>query len=169
MDISIRRVSPTDVEDIARLANDPLIARMTATMPYPYTREDAQKWIDEMPDEPNEHVFAICRGDEFIGVVGLVHNPQHDRAELGYWLGSAYWNKGYATAAAALALEYAFKTLNIRRVYAHCYAINPGSRRVLEKNGLKPEGCLRQHAVRLGEVHDLLCFGLLREEYLERK
>ena len=167
MDITIRPVAPCDINDIARLADDVDIARMTARLPSPYTRNDAQEWVDGLPGHPNEHAFAIC-GETFMGVVGLTYDPDHDRAELGYWLGRPHWGKGAATAAARLAIEYAFRDLNVRRVCAYCFAVNPASRRVMEKSGLQFEGCLRQHTVRMGAVHDLLCFGLLKEDYIRK-
>jgi ribosomal-protein-alanine N-acetyltransferase len=138
---------------------------MTAILPYPYTDEHARSWIAALVKRPDEHVFAILSDGAFRGVVGLTYDAEQDRAELGYWLGRPYWGKGMASAAAAFAVEYAFRVLNARRVYAHCFSVNSASRRVLEKTGLKYEGCLRQHFVRMGTVHDLLCFGLLKEEY----
>ena len=164
MDVAIRRIGTADIDDMARLANDADIARMTARLPWPYTREDALKWVNGLPDNPNEHVFAVLRGGEFTGVVGLTHDPEHGRAELGYWLGRPFWGNGVATAAARLAIDYAFRALRVRRVCAYCFAVNAASRRVLEKSGLKNEGCLRQHIARMGAVHDVLCFGLLRED-----
>ncbi len=165
MVITIRPVSFLDIEDIARLADDMDIARMTACMPSPYTRKDAQNWVEGLSTRPNKHAFAIC-GDGLMGVVGLICDPEHDRAELGYWLGRPFWGKGATTAAVRLAVDYAFLELKVRRVYAYCFAGNIASRRVLEKNGLFYEGCLKQHTVRMGTVHDLLCFGLLKEDYL---
>jgi RimJ/RimL family protein N-acetyltransferase len=153
------------VDSIARLANDKDIARMTARLPWPYTREDAQKWVDGLPGSPNEHVFAILSDGEFAGITGLTYDPEHDRAELGYWLGRLFWGSGAATAAARLAVDFAFRELRVRRVCAYCFAVNAASKRVLEKSGLVFEGCLKRHTMRMGEVHDLLCFGLLREEY----
>jgi RimJ/RimL family protein N-acetyltransferase len=169
MDIAIRRIAPTDAEDIARLANDYDIARMTASLPHPYTRENAREWLTALECRPHEHVFAVCGGETFLGVVGLTCKPELGRAELGYWLGKPYWGRGVATAAAGLAIDYAFDKLNLRKVFGFCFGVNAASRRVMEKNGMQPEGCLRQHFERFGQVHDLLCFGLLREEYLERK
>jgi len=169
MAVAIRRIATTDIDDIARLANDMEIARMTATLPHPYTRENAQEWLIALESRPHEYVFAVCDGETFMGVVGLTCKPEMGRAELGYWLGRPYWGKGVATAAAGLAIDYGFSKLNLRKVFGFCFGGNIASRRVMEKNGMQPEGCMRQHFVRLGEVHDLLCFGLLREEYLERK
>lgn len=54
-----------------------------------------------------------------------------------------YWRKGYATEAVRLVLEYCFKWLNLRKVYARVYEYNIASQRVLEKDGFKLVGRLK--------------------------
>lgn len=168
MQISIRFIEDNDLGRIAQLANNRDIALMTARLPYPYTRSDAQTWYDYVMRTESEHVFAICLGKELVGVIGLVHEADHKRAELGYWLGADYWNKGCASAAAEILLGYAFTTLGVNKVYAHCFAVNKASSKVLEKTGFVLEGCQRQHYIRMGHVHDLLCYGLFKENYNRR-
>ncbi len=165
MDISIRCIDRGDLPDVARLANNFSIAQMTANLPFPYTLEHAQIWLDYVEATENEHVFAIIGGGRFMGVVGLVHEPEHERAELGYWLGEPYWNKKVMTTAAGLAIGYGFTMLGIQKIYSRCFMPNKASQRVLEKNGFLPEGCLRAHHIRMGVVQDVLCYGLLRTEY----
>lgn len=165
MNISIRNISAADLDDVAKLANDRRIAGMTANLPHPYTREHAETWFAHAQNNPGEHVFAVLGDGVFMGVVGLMYEKEHARAELGYWLGQAYWNKGVMSAAAKLAVAYAFFELGVRKVYSRCFGVNTASRRVLEKNGFACEGCLRAHHIRLGAVQDVFCFGLLRDEY----
>lgn len=165
MDISIRCIDCGDLPDVARLANNFSIAQMTANLPFPYTLEHAQIWFDYVEETQNEHVFAIIGGGRFMGVVGLVHEPEHERAELGYWLGEPYWNKKVMTTAAGLAVGYAFAMLGVQKIYSRCFLPNKASSRVLEKNGFLQEGCLRAHHIRMGVVQDVLCYGLLRSEY----
>lgn len=165
MDISIRCIDRGDISDVARLADNLLIAQMTANLPYPYTSEHAKTWLDYVESNENEHVFAVLGDGEFMGVVGLVHEPEHERAELGYWLGQDYWNNKVMTAAAGMAVAYAFTMLGVQKIYSRCFAANKASSRVLEKNGFVREGCQRAHHIRLGIVEDVLCYGLLRSEY----
>lgn len=165
MDISIRCIDKSDLPDVVRLADNIAIAQMTANLPYPYTSEHAQIWLDYVQDNENEHVFAVLGDDEFMGVVGLVHEPEHERAELGYWLGQDYWNKNVMTAAVGMAVAYAFAMLDVQKIYSRCFAPNKASQRVLEKNGFTLEGCQRAHHIRLGIVQDVLCYGLLRCDY----
>ncbi len=165
MNISIRCIDRDDIPDIARLADNIAIAQMTANLPYPYTIEHALNWWDYVQSHTNEHVFSIIGDDEFMGVVGLVHEPEHERAELGYWLGQNFWNKNVMTTAAGMAVAYAFTMLDAQKIYSRCFAPNKASQRVLEKNGFTLEGCQRAHHIRMGIVQDVFCYGLLRSEY----
>jgi len=165
MEISLRGIEESDLVRIAELANDKEIARVAASLPYPYTAADARTWYDYLQANRHEHVFAICADGKMAGVIGLVHEAAHSRAELGYWLGRAYWGKGYASAAAEMMVGYAFASLGVNKVYANCFAVNTASRRVLQKCGLKHEGTQRRHHVRMGQTHDVLLFGLLKEDY----
>lgn len=165
MDISIRCIDKDDISLVTRLADNIAIAQMTANLPYPYTDEHAKIWLDYVLGNENEHVFAVLGDGEFMGVVGLVHEPEHERAELGYWLGEEYWNKHVMTDAVNMAVAYAFTMLNVQKIYSRCFAPNKASMRVLENNGFKLEGCQRAHHIRMGTVQDVLCYGLLRSEY----
>jgi ribosomal-protein-alanine N-acetyltransferase len=165
MDISIRCIGQEDLPAIAHLANDVDIAAMTNNLPHPYTLAHAHIWFEYLESHDCEHAFIICGNNKLLGVIGLVHEKNHGRAELGYWLGKPYWNQGVMSAAIPMALAYAFGVLNVRRVYARCYAVNSVSQHLLEKNGFMLEGCQRQHHECMGTVHDLLCYGLLRDEY----
>lgn len=165
MDISIRCIDRADTADITRLANNIHIAQMTANLPYPYTTEHAQIWLSYIEKTPAEHVFAVTGKGVFMGVVGLVHEDEHERAELGYWLGEDYWNKGVMSKAADMAVAYAFSMLKVSKVYSRCFASNTASQHVLDKCGFVLEGCLKAHHCRMGKLHDLLCYGLLKQDY----
>ncbi|MBU2702947.1 RimJ/RimL family protein N-acetyltransferase [Sporomusaceae bacterium BoRhaA] len=55
-------------------------------------------------------MFAIVLGEKAIGTISLSHqNTINHTARIGYWLGSAYWNKGYASKAFQLILDQAKK------------------------------------------------------------
>ncbi len=165
MNISLSCIGEDDLAQIAKLANNHAIAAMTNNLPHPYTQAHAKQWYDYVQEHDAEHVFKICAGRKLLGVIGLVLEEDHSRAELGYWLGEPHWNKGYATQAVSMALAYAFGVLDVRRVFSRCYAINQASRRVLEKNSFSQEGCLLQHHECMGVVHDVIYYGLLKSQY----
>ena len=60
-----------------------------------------------------------------------------DEIELGYRLRKSAWGKGYATEGSRALIQKGFAKLGVRRVYASTMVVNVGSRRVMEKAGLK--------------------------------
>jgi RimJ/RimL family protein N-acetyltransferase len=60
-----------------------------------------------------------------------------DEPELGYRLHKWAWGKGYATEGSRALIDKAFLEQGARRVFAQTMAVNRGSRRVMEKSGLR--------------------------------
>jgi RimJ/RimL family protein N-acetyltransferase len=86
------------------------------------------------------------------------------RAEIGYWLGCPFWGKGLMTQAVGAFVRYAFRELHLRRLTAHVFEENLASARVLEKNGFKLEGELREHFLKDGKALNAKLYGLLRDD-----
>ena len=103
-----------------------------------------------------------------VGAIGLDIRRAHDSAELGYWVGAEFWNRGYCTEAALAILDYGFERLQLNRVHAAHLERNPASGRVLLKLGMQREGELRQHLKKLERYEDLVLYGILREEWTRR-
>jgi ribosomal-protein-alanine N-acetyltransferase len=62
-------------------------------------------------------------------------------------------------------LKYAFDELKLNRVHARHFKRNPASGRVMQKVGMKHEGCLRQHFKKWGNYEDSEMYGILRKEF----
>jgi RimJ/RimL family protein N-acetyltransferase len=129
-----------DAKAIAALANDRRIAENTARIPHPYRVADAEAFIAGVNVPGGETVFLITDlGDTILGGCGVgVLDGQGP--ELGYWLGVAFWGKGYATEAVRAVIDYAFTELDCAFLNAGARVTNPGSRRVLEKCGFQWTG-----------------------------
>ena len=82
--------------------------------------------------------FAITERElgSFVGVVGLTFSDQGATAELGYWIGQPYWNRGYATEAAQALVDWSMVALRLSRINARHFVRNPASGRVLQKLGM---------------------------------
>ena len=120
-----------DVKAIARLAGDRRIAENTARIPHPYRVEDAEAFIAAINHKDGETAFVIVRDGTLIGACGI--DPRDSGPELGYWLGAAYWGRGFATEAVRALIDYAFGELEHETLAAGARVSNPASRRVLEK------------------------------------
>lgn len=168
--LRLRGLELADAPIVQKLAGDPAIAATTLTIPHPYTLDAAEAWITAMHQEfkrGENFVFALVgkAGGAFIGVMEISPQPEHQRAELGYWIARPYWGQGYATEAARRLIRFGFEELKLNRIYATYFTHNPASARVMQKAGMTFEGILRQHVVKNGVYVDLGVYSLLRGEY----
>ena len=92
-------------------------------------------------------------------------NKTHRTGELGYWMAREHWGNGYTKEAAQVALEFGFKRLRLRRIYALTIDGNDVSAALLMKLGFKHESTARKHEKIRGRYYDVHCFGLMATEY----
>ena len=72
-----------------------------------------------------------------LGWGGLQPLEETGEIEVGYGFAKAHWGKGYATETAAAWLRYGFERAGLARIVAVASPENTGSRRVMEKLGMK--------------------------------
>lgn len=167
--LDLRPLRTSDAPRLRELAGNRQVARNTTSIPYPYPEGAAEAWITDQRDDDERIVFAVVRRgiDELIGGIGLHLEPEHDHGELGYWIGVDHWDRGYATEAAKAVVRFGFERLGLERIHARTFSRNPGSRKVLEKTGMRREGVLRRHAKKWGEFLDVESYGILLDDWLE--
>ena len=87
------------------------------------------------------NLFAIRLKDtgRLIGII-LWFGEEDKTCEIGYGIGSGYWNKGYATEAVGRFIKYCFEELGYKKIYASYFTGNDASRNVMEKmrNEVRP-------------------------------
>ena len=131
--------SAADIPALVRLLNDPAIERNTLRMPSPYRHRDAEEFLRlarEMSQAVGRRCVHAIRDEHGIlmGMVGVEPGCAPHAAEMGYWVGRPYWNRGIASAALAAALKDA-RAHGVREACACVYTFNPASMRVLDRNG----------------------------------
>jgi len=135
--------------------NDPHVNRYMYTGRIPVSKEQMGD-----PNDSQNIYFAIMTNiyvedgkiaesklyDSYIGTLSInTIDWISRRGELGYMIGDKkYWRMGLATEAVGLAVDYAFRRLNLHKITAGMVDGNIGSQRALEKNGfvkcgIKPE------------------------------
>jgi len=163
-----------DASAVQQLAGDREIADTTLNIPHPYADGMAESWIEtHRPGYETDSAvtFAVVLGDRasLIGAIGLTIDRRFNRAELGYWTGKPYWNKGYATEAANAVIEFGFTDLRLNRIYARHLARNPSSGRVMEKIGMQQEGTARQDMMKWEKYEDMVSYGILRDDWYSHR
>lgn len=169
--IILRQLRLSDAASLASAANDKRNAQFIPHFPYPYSLANAKSWIRKthrLARKDAEHHFVICdkNSGQPIGMIGLKAINRHDlNAEVGYWVGRRFRNRGLATEAMAGILRYLFFNLHLRRVYAILSEQNVASIKVLEKAGFTREAVWRKATRNGRKWFDVLSYGLLKEEF----
>lgn len=163
----------TDAEAVHRLAGSKDVAAGTF-LPHPLDRQAAQDWIGERLKNHAAGTgvtFAITLPESaaVIGSIGMDIVVEHEQGRLSYWLGIAYWNRGYGTEAVTAIVDYGFNNLKLHRIYAPHFHTNPASGRVLQKVGMTHEGRLREHYLRFGQRIDVELYGMVRDDVVQRR
>ena len=136
VDISLEHAA-----DIQAMVTDPDILANT-NLPEPYPRDGAESFIRETIDlrqQGTRLVFSIFDEQTLVGTIGL-HNINQGVAELGYWVGKAFWGKGIGSAAIIQTVRYAFTEARVNMLTAHCLLTNRASSHILEKAGFHLTG-----------------------------
>ena len=155
--VTLRNFRRTDKFRMAELANNEKVAiNLRDVFPHPYTLADAQLFINTFIGQNPLQVFAIEFEGKYVGNIGL--HKQDDvyskSAELGYFIGEPYWNKGITSRAVNLICEYGFRELDVVRIYSGVFEFNLPSQRVLQKCGFEREAVLKSAVSKRGNIYD---------------
>ncbi|NEU56775.1 GNAT family N-acetyltransferase [Halorussus sp. MSC15.2] len=170
-EVTLRPVEPADIEFVQRCMNDARVWRPALDV-NPTNYDQCEEFFENVVSgEDGVHCLA-CDGDEPLGIVALTgsqYGPTETArsrdAELAYWFAPEHHGQGYGSDAAETMVAYAFDDRNLRRVSAQVGSFNDASAGLLESLGFDHEGTLREAAWFRGEYHDVLCYGLLREDW----
>ena len=160
--LMLRRYRLDDVEQLYEsLGTDPEMNKYSGWNPYAtpeMTRETVQRFIDSYSDEHSYSWVMDAYGDDVVaGTIGA-YDYDNDQIEVGFSVGRAWQGRGFATEALKKVLEYLTENEKICCVTAWCAAENTGSRRVLEKSGMKLVN-IEKDALAVGDrVYDKMIF-----------
>lgn len=158
---------------VQHLAGDKAIADTTQNIPHPYEDGVAESWIAGHSERLRQghlaFAMALRESNALVGTMGMRIEAVSRQAELGYWVGVPYWNKGYATEAAERLIEYGFEDLSLNRIAARHFTRNPASGRVMQKVGMVREGTARQSALKGETFEDLELYAILRSDWLAQR
>ena len=160
-------ISPTLPDDIGNLflwINDAQAAQ--SDMPYrPVDCLMFKDWLDEQAKQSAQVLFIIrtLQPSRAVGFVLFKNlSPVFRAAELGVRIGAEDdRGKGYGAAAVRLALQYAWDTLNLKRVWLTVFASNERAIASYRRAGFEQEGMMRKAAFAGGAWVDVVMMAAL--------
>lgn len=162
----LSQLEEKDIPFIVELLQHRIFSDLTSNIPYPYVENDARSWVKMSKEAFGNnagYMFAIRnKKGQIIGAIGL-HDRDDDKAELGYWIGIPYWNKGYVTEAAKAIIDFGFDELKLNKIFATHFPHNPASGRIMEKVGMKKEAVLIKEVKKDGEYFNLVRYCILKD------
>ena len=172
--IILRNWEDKDVNDLVEGLNNLNVAKWLASVPYPYTQNDAINFIEYAKglDEKTKIALAIVlkENNKVIGGTEIANiNKKDGTAGGGIWLNEKYQKNGYGTEAFSTKIKYSFDVLGLRRMENGYFHGNEQSRKMQEKLGYKNEGIRRKKFLCLAtnEYVDECITGLLKDEFKE--
>ena len=163
--IVLRGLRRSDAKRLSDLADNEKISRnLRDGFPNPYTVADAENFLAKFTNQDPVTYFGIDYMGEYVGNISLV--PCQDiyrmSAEIGYFIGEPYWNKGIVTTAVHMITEYGYNHLGIVRIQTGIFEYNTASQRVLEKCGFLKEGIFRKSIFKQGKLWDEVRYAKLK-------
>lgn len=112
-------------------------------------------------------IFKANEENRLVGGITVSHVRRGiaQTAQLGYWIGQPYSNRGFMCEAVKAVSNFCFDQLALNRVEAACLMHNGPSATVLRNAGYLQEGVARKYLKINGKWQDHLLFALLKEDH----
>jgi RimJ/RimL family protein N-acetyltransferase len=163
--VLLRAFRPDDLDALTEFQNDLETELLGGgDPPRPTTRESMAEMWDRYGKDRTGAAFIIEADGKVIGQCGLFNaDLEARRIEFGITIGDKkYWGQGYGTEALQLAVDYAFRMRNVRKVHLTVLANNPRAIASYTKAGFTVEGRQREHCYSAGEYVDLVLMARFR-------
>jgi len=159
-------IRPLEVKDAEAYSKLGCSYRSTGPIDNPKKAKQYIKKSLKSEDSFDVGIF-LKDSNEMIGTIELCHMKWFNfkAGEICYTIHQDHWGKGFATEATKAFIDYCFKEMNFRKVYADTVPDNVGSQKVLEKLNFTLEGTIRERHFKDGKWIDELDYGLLRDEW----
>lgn len=166
--VTLRKFTADDVESKVKWINDP-VNNEFLHYNIPLDVEKTHQWFENTKDNQNRHDMIIEYGGVPVGVIGII-NIGNKKGEYYITLGEHdYRRRGISYEATKLVLDFAFNKLGLQKVWLCVDEKNVAARKLYEKVGFSQEGLLRKDIYFKGEMINRCMYGILREEWINKK
>ncbi len=168
----LRKMKVSDAEDMYEYAHIPQVTQYLTWTEHPdvhFTR----RYLDYIRTQYADGEFfdwAIVLKDsgKMIGTCGFTSfDIPNNSAEVGYVVSPEYRGNGYAPEAVCRVMRFGFTELNLHRISARYMDGNTASRAVMDKCGMRYEGCAKNSMYVKGIYRSIHTCAILSDEYIK--
>ena len=163
----LQQVLPEDQQFIFKGLSHPDVIPFYGVTYDSFEATKAQmNWYENMYNEGSGISWMMVDKQtvEKMGIISIYYyKPQHNKAEVGFWLLPEYWNKGFATEALKAVIEYWKTEKDLHRLEAFVEEGNTASSKLLEKSGFCCEGKMKDCEIKNGKYISLRIYALILE------
>ncbi|MBL4904443.1 MAG: GNAT family N-acetyltransferase [Flavobacteriaceae bacterium] len=166
--IQLRALEPEDLQFLFDTENDGAFWEISHTQ-TPFSKfllkqylENAQ--LDIYEAKQLRLIIQEKTNNQAIGMIDLFDfNPQHKRAGIGILIHQKHQQKGFASEALTLLIEFCFKNLNLHQLYANITVDNLNSIELFKKHHFNKIGVKKEWIYTEGIFKDELLLQLINE------
>lgn len=165
--IVLRPALREDIPLFLRWINNPDVRYFLGSY-LPMWEADEEAWVENLSKRKADNIVLLLSVDGHpIGNMGLHQIDWKNRtATTGALIGEKeYWGKGYGSEAKMLLLNYAFNTLNLRKINSSVIEFNPRSYHYSLKCGYEEEGRLKRQIFQNGRYWDEVQLAVFKKDW----
>jgi ribosomal-protein-alanine N-acetyltransferase len=164
----LRQFIDSDLESVfLGLSNPEIIKYYGISFETLEATKEQMTWFSELEKNQRGIWWAVCLKEDgqFLGAGGLNDLSKKDeKAEIGFWLLTENWGKGYMSEAMPIILDYAFNSIGLHRIEGLVYSQNANCKRAIEKLEFILEGTMRDCEIKDGNYVSLDIYSKISEK-----
>ena len=133
--LTLKKIEKKDLKILVNHLNNWNVVKWLVNVPYPYTLNDAETWLDIASKE--QLALNIYLKSILIGGITINKRTSNNTPVLGYWIGEDYWGKRYAIEACNSLISYFFSNYSGNILYASHILKNEKSKKILFNLGFQ--------------------------------
>lgn len=160
----LRPMHEQDLPLVLAWRNHPEVRRYMFST-HEIATDEHRRWFERARQDSARHLLIYEQEQVTLGFVNLhVVDPAAGLADWGFYV-SPQAPRGTGTFLGKAVARHAFGALGLHKLVGQVLKFNERSLRFHLRLGFQQEGVLREHHFDGTAYHDLVCFGLLRNEW----
>jgi UDP-4-amino-4,6-dideoxy-N-acetyl-beta-L-altrosamine N-acetyltransferase len=128
------------------------------------TLDEHERWFEHARQDPSKHLLIFEACNQALGFVSFSEIENNRIADWGFYVAPDA-PKGCGKELGLAALGHAFNEIKLHKVCAQALAYNSRSIKFHQSFGFQQEGALRDQHFDGERYHNVICFGLLSNEW----